>query len=116
MICEKEESSVPNMHVVTPGGIAYQTVLAKVNFKGKPSITCRCLLDTGCDKTYMLQKTANLLKSKPLTQDKKVLDTVHGCMEKGNTSFIHFIFILTFLSMVIHSDTLFYREPCKYKT
>ena len=30
--------------------------------------------------------------------------------------FIFFIFILTFLSMVIHSDTLFYREPCKYKT
>ena len=78
VICEKEESSVPNMHVVTPGGIAYQTVLAKVNVKGKPSITCRCLLDTGCDKTYMLQKTANLLKSKPLRQDKKVLDTVHG--------------------------------------
>ena len=78
VICEKEESSVPNMHVVTPRGIAYQTVLAKVNVKGKPSITCRCLLDTGCDKTYMLQKTANLLKPKPLRQDKKVLDTVHG--------------------------------------
>eukprot|EP00112_Aurelia_sp_Birch-Aquarium-sp1_P001965 Seg1216.2 transcript_id=Seg1216.2/GoldUCD/mRNA.D3Y31 product="hypothetical protein" protein_id=Seg1216.2/GoldUCD/D3Y31 len=77
VICEKEES-VPNMHVVTPGGIAYQTVLAKVNVKGKPSITCRCLLDTGCDKTYMLQKTANLLKSKPLRQERKVLDTVHG--------------------------------------
>ena len=26
----------------------------------------------------MSQKTANLLKSKPLRQDKKVLDTVHG--------------------------------------
>eukprot|EP00795_Rhopilema_esculentum_P004207 gene4207-20394_t len=77
VICEKEES-VPNMHVVTPGGIAYQTVLAKVNVKGKPSIICRCLLDTGCDKTYMLQKTANLLKSKPLRQERKVLDTVHG--------------------------------------
>ena len=78
VICEKEESSVPNMLVVTPGGIAYQPVLAKVNVKGKPRITCRCLLDTGCDKTYMLQKTTNLLKSKPLRQDKKVLDTVHG--------------------------------------
>ena len=77
VICEKEES-VPNMHVAAPGAIAYQTVSAKVNGKGKPSITCRCLLDTGCDKTYMLQKTANMLKSKPLRQEKKVLDTVHG--------------------------------------
>ena len=48
--------------------------------------------------------------------DIRVVVTGVSCGISLPVSF-HFILILTFLSMVIHSvNTLFYREPCKNKT
>ena len=47
-----------------------------------------------------------------------LFNLIEQAIEEGREDhFISFSFcILTFLSMVIHSDALFYREPCKYKT
>jgi len=36
------------------------------------------LLDTGSDKTYMVQRIANKLQGRPIRHDIKMLDTVHG--------------------------------------
>ena len=75
-ICRGE--TTPNLHVATKGAIAYQTVQAKINIPGYDSVPCRMLLDTGSDKTYLVQKIADRLKGKPIRHETKVLDTIHG--------------------------------------
>eukprot|EP00794_Sanderia_malayensis_P016438 gene16438-18073_t len=80
-ICNPEETTVTtttNLHVTEKGAIAFQTVQARISVPGKPSVQCRMLLDTGSDKTYMLQKVANQLQARPVRYETKILDTVHG--------------------------------------
>ena len=72
------ENATPNLHVTTKGAIAYQTVQAKINIPGKDSVPCRMLLDTGSDKTYLVQKMAEKLKGKPIRHETVILDTIHG--------------------------------------
>eukprot|EP00794_Sanderia_malayensis_P006640 gene6640-7388_t len=58
-ICNPEETTVTtttNLHVTKKGAIPFQTVQARISVPGKPSVQCRMLLDTGSDRTYMLQK------------------------------------------------------------
>ncbi|XP_065069773.1 uncharacterized protein LOC135694821 [Rhopilema esculentum] len=75
-ICRGE--TTPNLHAAPNGAIAYQTVQAKINIPGYDSVPCRMLLDTGSDKTYLVQKIADKLKGKPIRHETKVLDTIHG--------------------------------------
>eukprot|EP00795_Rhopilema_esculentum_P013887 gene13887-4838_t len=75
-ICSGE--TTPNLHVATKGAIAYQTVQAKINIPGYDSVPYRMLLETGSDKTYLVQKIADKLKGKPIRHETKVLDTIHG--------------------------------------
>lgn len=75
-ICKEE--MVPTLHIIAKGAIAYQTVQAKINIPGKEPVPCRMLLNSGSDKTYMVQKIADKLKGKPIRHETKVLDTVHG--------------------------------------
>jgi len=75
-ICNPETAT--NLHVTEKGAIAFQTVQAKINIPGKPSVPCRMLLDTGSDKTYMVQRIANKLQGRPIRHEIKMLDTVHG--------------------------------------
>ena len=75
-ICKEEK--VTNLHVTAKGAIAYQTVQAKINVPGKRPVPCRMLLDTGSDKTYLVQKVADKLNGKPIRHETKILDTVHG--------------------------------------
>ena len=72
------EDATPNLHVTTKGAIAYQAVQAKINTTGKDSVPCRMLLDTGSDKSYLVQKIAEKLKGKPMRHETVILDTIHG--------------------------------------
>ena len=72
------EDATPNLHVTTKGAIAYQTVQAKINIPGKDSVPCRMPLDTGSDKTYLVQKIAEKLKGKSIRHETVILDTIHG--------------------------------------
>eukprot|EP00794_Sanderia_malayensis_P019549 gene19549-21481_t len=79
--CNPKETTVTtarNLHDTEKGAIAFQTVQARISVPGKPSVPCRMLLDTGSDRTYMLQKVANQLQARPVRYETKILDTVHG--------------------------------------
>ena len=45
---------------------------------GKDSVPCRMLLDTGSDRTYLVQKIAEKLKGKPIRHETVILDSIHG--------------------------------------
>lgn len=73
-----KEETTPNLHVTTKGAIAYQTMQARINIPGYDSVPCCMLLDTGNDKTYLVQKMADKLKGKPVRHETKILDKIHG--------------------------------------
>ncbi len=59
----EQATTTTNLHVTKKGAIAFQTVQAKINVPGKPSVLCRLLLDTGSYKTVP-QRVANQLQGK----------------------------------------------------
>ena len=75
-ICNPETST--NLLVTEKEAMAFQTVQAKINIPGKPSVPCRMLLDAGSDKTCIVKRLANKLQGRPIRHDIKMLDTVHG--------------------------------------